>query len=69
MNKVNTFEAVYQDEEPGERSGGWEVIEWTWVKLDGTAKQGRKHSAHYWDEDGCKKAAAELNKQVDTLPV
>lgn len=65
MNKVHTYEAVYQDDEPGERLGGWEVIEWTFVTLDGKAKQGRKHSAHYWDEAGCKKAAWRLNKELD----
>ena len=66
MNKVHTYEAVYRDDEPGERSGGWEVVEWTVVTLDGKAKQGRKHSDYYWDEEGCKKEAWRLNKELDS---
>ena len=65
--KVDVFEAIYQDEEPGERYGGWEVIEWTFVTLDGKAKSGKKWSQHYSDEAGCIKEAARLNAMVDAL--
>ena len=66
---IEAFEAVYQDDEPGERLGGWEVIQWDWVKLDGTAKSGHKVSRHYSDEEGCIKEAARLNKMVAEIAI
>ena len=65
MRQVPTFEAVYYDDEPGERLGGWEVVRWEFVTLDGGAKQGRKEAAYFSDEEGCVKEAARLNKLVD----
>ena len=61
---INAFEAKYQDEEPGERSGGWEVVQWDWIALDGGVKSGHRVSNHYGDEEGCVKEAARLNRAL-----
>ena len=55
------YEAVFHDEEPGERMAEWHVVKWT--SAQNNCKLGRKVAVfHQHDAEEAKELAARLNK-------